>query len=172
MTDDRQLQELYYTYYKFVYRLASNRLYAYTGSTADVQDIVQEAFLRAVQKDIHNHPNPGGWFAATTNNLCMSHVKTETSRKNKLKQTACTPESNRQAAIHPADAVHDITEQVDTQLTLMNTLSPEEYKIVVDHYIHGRSLADIAGEMGTSYVALRVRLHRIRIKLKNIFLEM
>ena len=172
MTDDRQLQELYYTYYKFVYRLASNRLYAYTGSTADVQDLVQEVFLRAAQKDIHEHPNPGGWLAATTNNLCMSHIKTESFRKNKLKQTSHLPDDNEQAAIHLADAVQDMTEQVDTQLTLKNALSPEDYKIVVDHYIHGRSLADIAGDMGTSYVALRVRLHRIRLKLKNIFLEM
>ena len=42
MMDDYRLRVLYDTYYSMVYRLAANRLYAYTGSSAEAQDVVQE----------------------------------------------------------------------------------------------------------------------------------
>ena len=41
--------------------------------------------------------------------------------------------------------------------------------MVVEHYIRKRGLGEIADEMGLSHAAIRVRMHRIRLKLKKIF---
>lgn len=168
MTDDLRLRELFDRYYKIIYRLAANRLYTYTGSTEDAQDIVQEVFLLAAQKDIHKHPNPGGWLAAATNNLCMNYSKAAQYRKMKLIKIA---DSAVDGGLYSPFS-GDITENIDTILSLKSILPPDDFKIVIEHYVHRRSLADIASEMGFSHVAIRVRIHRIRLKLKNFYSEM
>lgn len=172
MTEDHLLRELYNTYYSTVYRLASNRLYAYTGSSAEAQDVVQEVFLLAAQKDIHNHPNPGGWLAVTTNYICMNYHKVATSNKKKLQSAADHICDSRQKPLHLALVTEDMTEDIDIKLTLKAVLSPEDYDIIVEHYIFGRNLADIAEDIGISYVALRVRIHRIRKQLKKYFFDL
>lgn len=170
MMEEFWLRELYNAYYKKVYRLAVNRLYTYTGSSAEAQDVVQEVFLLAAQKDIHNHPNPGGWLAVTTNYICMNYHKADESNKKKLHNAADNIRDSKQQALHLA--TEDKTGNVDIKLTLEAALSPEDYRIIVGHYIYGRSLADIAEEMDISYVAIRVRIHRIRNQLKKYFFEL
>lgn len=162
MMEEFWLRELYDAYYKKVYRLAVNRLYTYTGSSAEAQDVVQEVFLLAAQKDIHDHPNPGGWLAVTTNYICMNYYKAEESNKKKLHKL----DGKQQLT------AEDKTGNVDIKLTLKSALSPEDYKIIVEHYVYGRSLADIAEEIDISYVTIRVRIHRIRNQLKKYFLDM
>lgn len=162
MMEECWLRELYDAYYKKVYRLAVNRLYTYTGSSAEAQDVVQEVFLLAAQKNIHDHPNPGGWLAVTTNYICMNYHKAEESNKKKLHKL----DSKQQLT------AADKTGNIDIKLTLKSALSPEDYKIIVEHYIYGRSLADIAEEMNISHVAIRVRIHRIRNQLKKYFLDL
>lgn len=167
MMEEFWLRELYEAYYKQVYRLAANRLYAYTGSSAEAQDVVQEVFLLAAQKDIHDHPNPGGWLAVTINYICMNYHKADVSYKKKIHNAVDSiSEVNQQLA------TTDTTGNVDLKLTLKSALSSEDYKIIVDHYIYGRALADIAEEMTISYVTLRVRIHRIRKQLKKYFLDL
>ena len=172
MMDDYRLRVLYDTYYSMVYRLAANRLYAYTGSSAEAQDVVQEVFLLAAQKDIHEHPNPGGWLAVTTNFICMNYHKVSTSNQKKLRKAADTMRVSKQQSLQVDLATADMTEDVDTKLTLQAALSPEDYRIIVEHYINGRSLADIADDMDISYVAIRVRIHRIRNRLKKEFINL
>lgn len=167
MMEEFWLRELYDTYYKQVYRLAVNRLYAYTGSSAEAQDVVQEVFLLAAQKDIHDHPNPGGWLAVTTNYICMNYHKAAESQKKKLHNAADNIQDDKLQLV--AD---DKTRNIDIKLTLKSILSPEDYKVIVEHYIYGRGLADIAEEMNISHVAIRVRIHRIRNQLKKYFLDL
>jgi len=164
MMDDRWFQEIYNTYYKNIYRLAAHRLYTYTGSSSDAQDIVQEVFLCAAQKDIHKHANPGGWLIIATENACMNYSKKLSRRSAKL-QVVSDP-------LPGAPPASDESEAVDTRLTLKSLLSPEEYYIITEHYIHRRSLADLASEMNVSHVAMRVRIHRIRSQLKKYFFDL
>ena len=172
MMDDYRLRVLYDTYYSMVYRLAANRLYAYTDSSAEAQDVVQEVFLLAAQKDIHEHPNPGGWLAVTTNFICMNYHKVSTSNQKKLRKAADTMRVSKQQSLQVDLATADMTEDIDTKLTLQAALSPEDYRIIVEYYINGRSLADNADDMDISYVAIRVRIHRIRNRLKKEFIDL
>lgn len=167
MLEDRLLRELYDRYYKFVYRLASNRLYAHTGSAEDVQDIVQDVFLLAARKEIYHHPNPGGWLAVTTDYLCKNHSKKLARRK----QKQCVIEDSHPDP-HSINLPADATEAVDLELTLQSLLSSEDYQIITDHYMHKHSLSEIAEEMGLSHVAVRVRIHRIRCQLKKYLLDL
>lgn len=168
--EDRFLHELYKKYFKYVYRLASNRLYAFTGSSEEVQDVVQEVFLLAAQKEIHNHPNPGGWLTVATNNICMNYGKAAIRKQ--MKTDPFADGSFDPQPPYPADVSDDATKNVDFKLTLKSVLTMDDYEIIVDHYINNRSLAEIAADLGVSHATLRVRLHRIRKRLKKYFFDM
>ena len=58
-----------------LYRLAANRLKTYTGSEADAQDVLQDVFMLAVEKEIWSRPNPEGWLAVTTANVCKNYIR-------------------------------------------------------------------------------------------------
>ena len=75
MSKDRWLQELYEANYARLYKLAAYRLMTYTGSEADVPDVLQDVFFLAVEKEIWDHPNPEGWLVITTANVCKKLYK-------------------------------------------------------------------------------------------------
>ena len=68
------LEELHSAHYATLLRLARNRLYSATGSTSEAEDVVQDVFLLAAEKDIRDVPNPLGWLMKTTAILCKNEL--------------------------------------------------------------------------------------------------
>ena len=164
------LKELYDANYNRIYKLVSYKLWYYTGRTEDAQDIVQEVFLLAYQKDIRNHANPEAWLTMAAKYLCHNHNRAR--KRNDRKQEKALNEMQAERKQRPRHIEEAAIRNVDTKLALENVISREDYEIIEKHYIQGFSLEEIAQQMGVSPVALRVRLHRLRKKLKNYFLDM
>ena len=76
-TDFQRLEQCFIRNYDMLYRLASYLLYRYTNSSAEAADIVQQAFLCAVDKwdTLSVHPEMDAWLTKTTRYLCMNHVR-------------------------------------------------------------------------------------------------
>ena len=154
------LRALYEANFTTIYRLVSYRLWTYTGSSADAQDIVQEVFLLAYRKDIRCHAKPEAWLMKTADNLCRNHARTRNRQEQKQKKAAKdVPMLSGETEIR----------DVDMKLTLESIVSSDDYEIIVKHYMFGQSLEEIAQQMGVSHAALRVRLFRIRKRLKEFF---
>ena len=164
---------MYEANYQRLYRLAANRPQLYVGHTNDVQDVLQEVFLKAVQKDVRNHPNVEGWLILATVNVCKNYVRVHTRRENRQQEYARSQQQKSERASLPSpEARKDLTGISDIKMTLRQNLSSEDYHILVQYCLERRSLEEIGREVHMSPNALRVRVFRIRKKLKKYFCDL
>lgn len=169
MSKDRWLQELYEANYARLYKLAAYRLKTYTGSEADAQDVLQDVFFLAVEKEIWDHPNPEGWLVITTANVCKNYIRAAI--RDYKKQRNCA-QGGFDNDVHPSllfSFSADETKASDIQMTIDQELSPEEQKLFRIYCMEKRPVEEIAKNEESNSNAIRVRIFRIRNKLKKYF---
>ena len=113
------LEELHRTYYDTLVRLARLRLKQRGASVEDAEDIVQQAFLLAAQKDISGHAAPAQWLMKTVANLCMSGAARQ--RKAKRLQQRLIRRRMDSSPVRSAYAVEtqpDATAEQEVQLLI------------------------------------------------------
>lgn len=164
--DEQWLRHLYDANYDMLYRLASNRLTAGVGHSADVQDVLQEVFLLAFMKEIDRHPNPEGWLIITTVNVCKNYI--QSSARQARKTSKCVQVLLDQHRRSGDDAM----KSADIRVSLEQVLDQEEYDLLIQYCESGRTLEALAKDANLSTNALRVRIFRIRKKLQKIFANM
>lgn len=173
MQSEKWLSTLYEQNYKRLYRLASQLLYAGVGHTSDVQDVLQEVFLLAKEKDIRKHPSPVGWLMVATRNICGNYI--QASNRSAIKQNRYAQE-NLEKNIHNTNLFTekhvDETKLSDMMISLEQSLKPEDWKFLRLYCLEERSVEEIARETGLKENAVRVRVFRIRMRLKKLYDEM
>ncbi len=136
-----------------VYRLALCR----TQNTADAEDVYQDVFLRLFEQE-------------------TAHWDSERTRAWLLRATVnrCT-DIHRFRLRRPVLALEDIPELArpvdDRAGELWDTVArlPEKLRTVVHlHYAEGYSTEEIAALLGVPAATVRTRLHRARLKLKDL----
>lgn len=149
--------ELVDKYGDMVLRLA----YTYLKNKADAEDIVQDVFLRIIDKkpDFNDENHIKAWLARVTFNLC----------KNKLNlfwnKNRCSADEVPEESAY--DEYNTGTEVEDAVMSL-----PENYKTAVHlYYYEGYSTSEISKIMGKSVITVRSFLHRARLKLKEMLKE-
>jgi RNA polymerase sigma-70 factor (ECF subfamily) len=123
-----------------------------------IEDAVQEALRRAINRRADYDParsTPTGWL-----NGFLDKVLSEECRK------------VRRAPAQPPDP--DDWDPLDRRVgdpaelrELLERISPEAREIVIQHHLEGRGHAEIAGRLGISEGASRVRLARAMNELKR-----
>jgi len=168
MNSGQWLQELYEANKARIYRLAENRLRAYTGSAADAQDVLQEVFLLAEEKNIRNHPNPEGWLVITAIHLCRNYGRATARNREKQRRNA---QAKYEGNVHHSLLFSSLGEEKyrETELLLLmeQVLLPEEILLIRQYCIEEKSVDEIAESLGISPNAVRVRVFRVRNKLKK-----
>ena len=121
----------------------------------DAEDVVQEAILSAyLSLDRLRDPERfGSWLAAIAANLA----------KMRLRQQRSVADLPGGVAA-PAD---DVVEALDSLRTALALLPAGERDVVVMHYVEGLSCEEIGARIGRSPGAVRVRLHRARVRLRE-----
>ena len=157
MKDLQWLEHLHRAHYLTLLQLARNRLSRTGGSSADAEDVVQQAFLLAGQKDISGHEAPLGWLCKTVDNLCQQHSRKrlrQLQKQQRLRQQApvCVPPAADEAAL---------------LFAMEQALSPEEWKLLHQYCVQNIPTEELARERGVTIGALRVQIHRIRRKLRK-----
>lgn len=163
--NEQWLKQLYDANYEMLYRLASNRLTASVGHSADVQDVLQEVFLMAFMKEIDRHPNPEGWLVITTVNICKNYIQSNARHTRKTGKCAVAMRDKKTQS-------DDETSFADIRVSIEQALTREEYALLMEYCEGGRTLEALAKDKGLSVNALRVRIFRIRKKLKKIWSDM
>lgn len=157
------LEQLHVAHYPTLLRLAKNRLYHALGNTAEAEDVVQEAFMLALKKDISQHDAPLGWLLKAVENLCKRRVERTAVRQQKqqiLQQEVSVRE--RQATSPEADFSAE-----ETLAHIADAIAPEDWQLLMDYCVTKRPPEEIARELNTSVSALRVRIHRLRTQVKK-----
>ena len=136
-----------------VYRLALCR----TQNTADAEDVYQDVFLRLFEQETAHWDSERtrAWLLRATMNRCT--------------------DIHRFRLRRPVLALEDIPELArpvdDRAGELWDTVArlPEKLRTVVHlHYAEGYSTEEIAALLGVPAATVRTRLHRARLKLKDL----
>jgi RNA polymerase sigma-70 factor (ECF subfamily) len=124
---------------------------AYVGNLTDAQDLVQEAFTRAIAKwdRIAKYDDPATWVRRVAWNLATSRWR---------RQRTATAFLSRQREQHVAGPSPDRV----ALTAALATLSPTLHKAFVLHYIAQLSVAEIAGEEDVAEGTVKSWLHRAR----------
>ena len=132
----------------------SVQLYAYTGDLGVAQELVQEAFTRAIPRwsKISIYDDPLAWIRRVAFNLAKSRWR--------RMRTA--------AAFHRQHREETVSEPSPDRVALVAALArlPEKYRrAVVMHHLADMPIADIARTEGVPEGTVRVWLHRGRTAL-------
>lgn len=163
------LAELHAAHYATLLQLARHRLYQLTGSTADAEDVVQDVFLLAAEKDIRDLEEPLKWLMKVTSNLCLQRkdrVKRDTGKAQRFIQHKLDNSADR--SVYAVERDESETDILLWFLLLEQTLSPEDWELMRRYCLEGIPLDKLAAELGVPATRLKVKIHRIRKKLEKI----
>jgi RNA polymerase sigma factor (sigma-70 family) len=133
------------------------------GSRDDAEDILQEAFVRSLERSesLRNSASATAWFYRVLRNAITDHYRRQHSRGRAIDRL--TAESD------PADAPDAELESVVCAcvLSLVETLKPEYGTAIRRVDLDGTSVRSYAEEAGISPSNAGVRLHRARAALRR-----
>jgi len=146
-------------FYAAQFRPLTLQLYAYLGNREDAQDVVQEAFCRALRRwrDVSRYDDPVVWVRRVAWNLATSRWRRA--------RTAAAFLSRQH---HEPVTAEPSPDRVALAAALA-TLPPKQRKAVVLHYLADLPLADIAAAEGVPVGTVKSWLHRARTSLASYF---
>lgn len=135
--------------------------YTYLKNRADAEDIVQDVFLRIIDKkpSFKDENHEKSWLIRATINMCKNKVNMFWN-KNK-----CSIDDVQEFAV--SDKYNTDTSVFQAVMAL-----GEKYRVVVYmYYYEGYSTPEIANVIGKNETTIRSLLHRARNKLKDMLKE-
>jgi RNA polymerase sigma-70 factor, ECF subfamily len=132
------------------------QLHPYTGDLAEAQDVVQEAFCRALSRwsRISQYDDPVAWVRKVAWNLA-------TSRWRQVRTAHAFVRKQREEHTPGPDPQH-----VDVVAALAQ-LPPRQRQAVVMHYLMDTPIAEIAAQTGAAEGTVKSWLHRARTTLDS-----
>jgi RNA polymerase sigma-70 factor, ECF subfamily len=112
------------------------------GDIGAAEDVVQEAFFRLMQTRLDDIEDERGWLIVVTSRLCLDHVKSASSRRERPEDLASPGHHEHpSSSIDPADRVTLDDELRLALLVVMERLTPAERVVFVLHDIFDRGQA-------------------------------
>jgi RNA polymerase sigma-70 factor (ECF subfamily) len=148
-------------FYQASYRRLAAQVYAYVGSAAAAEDVVQEAYLRAWRRwsTVSRYDDPVAWVRHVAWNIATSHLRRLVTAGRALRRQ------------RPADPAAGLSPNRVALVAALRTLPHRQRQAIVMHYIADMSVADIAAELGTPRGTVLSWLSRGRAKLSEYFTE-
>lgn len=136
--------------------------YGYTGDTDTANDLMQETFIKVWQNldNFRNQSQLSTWIYRIAVNTCLSHLRME-KRKG-------TDEISEKTLETLTEEVSDKQEQI-AQLYKCIAQLEEHERIIITMVLDEVPYAEIAEISGISEGNLRVKIHRIKHKLTEIY---
>ena len=164
--DERAFGELVSRYESKVYSLALKML----RNPEDAEDVLQDTFLRAYRgiKSFKGNSTFSTWIYRITANSALMRL-----RKRQLPTVSIDDADEREAPINIADWAPGPVEQMlnqETQAAMteaIDSLPPEFRQVFVLRDIEELSNAEVAEILDLSVAAVKSRLHRARLKVRN-----
>lgn len=148
------------------YRENVQPLYTYVsrrtgGDRALTEDLVQETWLRALSswRSDGVPRKPMAWLTTVASNLLASHYRRLKPRDALDPADLPDPALSEPPGPEAAAMLHAALEK----------LRPRQVRLLEAFHFDGKTLAEIAGDLGISERAAEGRLHRARIALKSQF---
>jgi RNA polymerase sigma-70 factor, ECF subfamily len=142
-----RLEQVFY----FSYRRLVIQLYGVIGDRAEAEDIVQEAFVRAVAagQRFNEAANPEAWLRTTAINLHRSRWR-KMRNFSRIKERLAAPQD-----------IPGLDDRLDV-IEALRSLPVEQREVVALHHLADLPVADIAQELGLPPGTVKSRLSRGR----------
>lgn len=146
--------DAYAAFYHMWYARLAAQLSAYLGSTAEAEDVVQEAFLRAWQRwqKIDGYDEPASWVRRVAWNLATSRWR-RVVREAKVLRLSSARET---AVLQPENVA---------LVAALRQIPPRHRQVIVMHYLADLPVADIAADLAVPRGTVLSWLHRGRAQL-------
>ena len=142
--------------------------YRMLGSLAEVDDAVQEAWLRLSRSDTSSIENLGGWLTTVVARVCLDMLRSRKSRREEpLGVHVPEPIVRREDAINPEHEALLADSVGLALLVVMETLAPDERLAFVLHDMFGVPFDEIASIVGRSSAAARQLASRARRRVQG-----
>ncbi|GAA4788052.1 sigma-70 family RNA polymerase sigma factor [Olivibacter ginsenosidimutans] len=143
---------------KKVYHLC----YGYTGDSDSANDLMQETFIKVWQNldKFRNQSQLSTWIYRIAVNTCLSYLRVE--------KRKATDEINERIIETKAEDVSEKQEQVNQLYKCISQLEENE-RIIITMVLDEIPYQEIADISGISEGNLRVKIHRIKNKLTEIY---
>lgn len=142
------------------------------GCPPDVaDDLLQDALMAAVHKNIHQEPEPRGraWLQQAVRNLWLMHCRSEGRRVRNV-DAALVDRALQQCTAH--NGQHDDGEVFrDALRRCLEQLEGRSRLLLERHYASGASRDDIAREFGMRNNGVKALLRRVRGILRDCVLR-
>src|SRR5687767_9571213 len=155
---------------KFEANRARLRAVAYRmlGSTAEVDDAVQEAWIRLSRADAGSIENLGGWLTTVVARVCLDMLRSRKSRR----EEPLTPEAPEPVATGTSGSSPEqealMADSVGLALlVVLDRLTPAERLAFVLHDMFGVPFEEIAPVVGRSAEATRQLASRARRRVRG-----
>jgi RNA polymerase sigma-70 factor (ECF subfamily) len=164
--DERAFGELVSRYESKVYSLALRMV----RNPEDAEDVLQDTFLRAYRgiKSFQGASTFSTWIYRITANSALMRL-----RKKQLPTVSIEDQEERETPVNIADWTPGPVEQLMTQELqtemdeAIEALPPEFRQVFILRDIEERSNAEVAEILDLSVAAVKSRLHRARLKVRN-----
>lgn len=142
--------------------------YRMLGSLVEVDDAVQEAWLRLSRSDTGSIENLGGWLTTVVARVCLDMLRSRKSRREEpLGVHVPEPIVRREDAINPEHEALLADSVGLALLVVMETLAPDERLAFVLHDMFGVPFDEIASIVGRSSAAARQLASRARRRVQG-----
>lgn len=136
---------------------------------ADAEDLTQETFLRAFRsKATMRDPNAArGWLYRVATNVCLDQFRKRT--RISLDDAEAAGRINHTASADPS--AQEVTERKETSVCVqrcLDFLSDSYRAVILLHDVHGLTSAETAKLLGVEPGAVKIRLHRARLRLHQL----
>jgi RNA polymerase sigma-70 factor, ECF subfamily len=158
---DPEIDRLFREHSRLVYRTA----YGITRDYGDADDVLQSIFLKLLQSGLSENlkRNPAGYLHRAAINQSLNILRSKERRRETQKVDAlqfAEQSSNNESAAE---------EQRHRQLLdALSNLKPQAIDMLMLHYKHDYSDAQIAKMLGKSRGTVAVTLYRIRARLRGL----
>ena len=156
MTND-EFNRIYNAYYKLLLHVA----FDYLNSKNDVEDIIQEVFMKLYEsrKQFNDEEHLKYWLIKVTNNKCIDHLR-------HIKNKEILINNDHIDILNNQDNKEDsLQRRVQEAIDKLNI---NDKTIIVLYYYNDLSLKEISKVLSISEANVKKRISRARIKLKSI----
>ena len=139
------------------------------GDIGEAEDVVQEAFTRRLRAGHGDIDDERGWLIVVTSRLCLDHIKSAPSRRQRVLGTPLVDTDTAVGASAPVDPADRVTLDDNVRLALLvvlERLSPAERVVFVLHDVFRVPFDAVADTMGKSVAACRQLASRARRKVE------
>ena len=159
----QELEDLFLEHCQMLHRTA----YAITGHRQDAEDVLQSIFVKLLQRGVtpEVRQHPARYLHRAAVNLSLNVLRT---RRRRRLVGIDTLEIQIPAPRAEPEDVRERDEQHARLMDAMASLRPRAIEILLLHYKHDYSDAQIAALLGTSRGTIAVTLFRIRARLKTL----